>query len=354
MHKNLRLQQALLFAVLFIFTTMNAQQNTLSLNQLNAQQQSIVAIAALTATGNLDSLKKQFHVGLDAGLTINEIKEVLVQLYAYCGFPRSLNGINTFRFALEERKGKGINDPVGKEVSADPATGDKYEQGRKVLEALTKTTQPKPAPGFGEFSPRIDAFLKEHLFADVFGADVLTYQQRELATIAALAAMTGVEPQLQSHIVMGKNTGITESQLLEVTDLIEKFINRTQANTLRTLLSKSSIPVVEPEMMVRISEIEIVPAYLEEYNAILKDEAAASVKIEPGVIAIFPMYQKDSPTQVRIIEMYANKAAYQSHLKTPHFQHYKTTTLKMVKSLKLVDMVTLDKETMLGIFKKLK
>ncbi|NPE47844.1 antibiotic biosynthesis monooxygenase [Sphingobacterium sp. arapr2] len=107
-------------------------------------------------------------------------------------------------------------------------------------------------------------------------------------------------------------------------------------------------------MMVRISEIEIQPEYLEEYKAILKEESAASVEVEPGVIAIFPMYQKEHPTQVRIIEIYANKAAYQSHLQTPHFQHYKTTTLDMVKSLKLVDMNGIDQETMLNIFSKLK
>jgi quinol monooxygenase YgiN len=106
--------------------------------------------------------------------------------------------------------------------------------------------------------------------------------------------------------------------------------------------------------MVRISEIEIVPEYLKEYNTILKEEAAASVKVEPGVIAIFPMYQQQNPNQVRIVEIYANKAAYQSHIKTPHFRHYKTVTIKMVRSLKLVDMETLDKETMLQIFEKLK
>ena len=223
-----------------------------------------------------------------------------------------------------------------------------------MLETLTKTPQSKPAPGFGEFAPRIDAFLKEHLFADVFDSDVLTYQQRELVTISALAAMPGVESQLQSHITIGKNTGITDTQLVEITDLIEKLVSRTQANTLRKLISKPILPVIEPGMMVRISEIEILPAYLEEYNAILKEEAAASVKKEPGVIAIFPMSQKENPTQIRIIEMYASKAAYQSHLKTPHFQHYKTTTLKMVKSLKLVDMESLDKESHVGNIQKIK
>jgi alkylhydroperoxidase/carboxymuconolactone decarboxylase family protein YurZ/quinol monooxygenase YgiN len=333
---------------------MNAQDHTLPNNQLTAQQKSVVSIAALTAFGNLDSLKNHLHAGLDAGLSINEIKEVLVQLYAYCGFPRSLNGINTFRSVMEERKENGINDAVGKEVIPHSNSGDTYEQGRRVLEILTKTKQPKPAPGFGEFTPRIDAFLKEHLFGDIFQSDVLTYQQREFVTIAALASMAGVEPQLQSHIAMGKNTGISEAQLMQTADLIEKLINRTQANTFRKLLSKPELPVIEEGMMVRISEIEIVPAFLKEYNTILKEEAAASVKIEPGVIAIFPMYQNDHPTQVRIIEIYANRAAYQSHLKTPHFQHYKTTTLKMVKSLKLVDMQTLDKETMPEIFRKLK
>jgi quinol monooxygenase YgiN len=166
--------------------------------------------------------------------------------------------------------------------------------------------------------------------------------------------MTGVEPQLQAHIALGKNTGLTESQLVQASDVIEKYINKTQANILRRLLSKPTVPVIEPGMMVRIAEIEIVPGYLEKYKSILKQEAAASLKIEPGVIAIFPMYQKEDSTQVRIIEVYANKEAYQSHLQTPHFQHYKTATQKMVKSLKLTEMESIDAATMQEIFKKLK
>ncbi|HXR84425.1 MAG TPA: carboxymuconolactone decarboxylase family protein [Hanamia sp.] len=333
---------------------MNAQNNTINSESLNAQQQSLVKISALTSVGNLERLKAELNAGLDAGLTINEIKEVLVQLYAYSGFPRSLNGISTFMNVLEERKAKGISDKEGKEFAAGNETGDKYEQGRKVLETLTKTPQTKPAPGFGVFAPRIDAFLKEHLFADIFESDVLTYQQREMITIAALTAMTGATPQLQAHLAMGKNTGITEGQLLQIADLIEQEISITQANILRKLLSKPTVAIPEPDMIVRISEIEIVPEYREEYNAILKEEEVASVKKEPGVIAIFPMYEKENPNQIRIVEIYANNAAYHSHLKTPHFQHYKTNTLKMVKSLKLVDMESLDEETMLEIFKKLK
>jgi quinol monooxygenase YgiN len=120
------------------------------------------------------------------------------------------------------------------------------------------------------------------------------------------------------------------------------------------LMSYDAVSAQQKERLVRISETEIVPEYLDEYKAILKEESAASVKLEPGVIAIFPMFEKEHPTQVRILEIYASREAYESHLKTPHFQKYKTTTLKMVKALKLVDMEAIDAETMTGIFKKMK
>jgi 4-carboxymuconolactone decarboxylase len=234
---------ALVISLLGFPSNVNAQtnrkaQSNLNNNQsLNAREQSVVTISALTATGDLENLRKALNAGLDSGLTINEIKEVLVQMYAYCGFPRSLNGINAFMAVLEERKKRGVTDAEGK--TATPITeGDKYERGRKTIETLTGQPQSKPAKGFGEFSPQIDRFLKEHLFADIFDSDVLNFQQREIATISALAAMPGVESQLESHLLMGMNTGLTESQLRQVFDLIEKNINKQQAETARKSLAK--------------------------------------------------------------------------------------------------------------------
>jgi quinol monooxygenase YgiN len=107
-------------------------------------------------------------------------------------------------------------------------------------------------------------------------------------------------------------------------------------------------------MMVRMSEIQIDPARLDEYNAILKEESEASVRLEPGVISIFPMYQREHPTEVRILEIYASRTDYQSHIQSPHFQTYKTKTLAMIKSLKLIDMETLDPATMPTIFGKMR
>ncbi|WP_228520309.1 antibiotic biosynthesis monooxygenase [Flavobacterium sp. CSZ] len=118
-------------------------------------------------------------------------------------------------------------------------------------------------------------------------------------------------------------------------------------------LTFNDMSAQKKEMMVRISEIEIHPEYLSEYKAILKEESSASVKLEPGVLAIFPMYQKNDSTQIRILEIYNDNDAYQSHLKTPHFQKYKISTIKMVKSLKLLDMNTIDSESMEMLFKKM-
>lgn len=205
---------------------------------LTAEQQSIVAVSALTAKGDLAKLNTAFNRGLDAGLTINESKEVLVHLYAYCGFPRSLNGINTLMAVIEDRKKKGIKDEVGADATPIKEDGNKYERGRRNLETLTGRKEVGPKTGFAAFSPEIDRFLKEHLFADIFERDVLSFKDREIATISALAAMPGVEPQLESHLSMGMNTGLTQGQLLQVFDLIEENISRQQAETARRSLAK--------------------------------------------------------------------------------------------------------------------
>jgi quinol monooxygenase YgiN len=116
------------------------------------------------------------------------------------------------------------------------------------------------------------------------------------------------------------------------------------------LFSVSLAHAQERQMMVRISEIKVHAEHLGQYKSILKEEAEASVRLEPGVIAIFPMYQRESETEFRILEMYADRQAYESHLKTPHFQKYKST-IHMVK-LELVDMQMLDAATIM--FKKMK
>lgn len=185
-------------------------------NLLGDKNAAIVKIAALTANGKTDELKDALNGGLDAGLTVNEAKEILVHLYAYTGFPRSLNGLAALMEVLKEREQQGVNDPQGETVDRELPLEGKYERGRETLEKLSGVPQPKPAKGYGEFAPRIDQFLKEHLFADLFDNPVLDHKTRELVTISALASLSGVEAQLNGHLALGKNTGWTDAQLADI------------------------------------------------------------------------------------------------------------------------------------------
>ena len=106
-------------------------------------------------------------------------------------------------------------------------------------------------------------------------------------------------------------------------------------------------------MIVRIAEIQVDPANLEEYLERARTIGAESVSEEPGVIAIFPMQDKRNPGKIRILEIYEDEAAYQAHMQTPHFLTYKISTLSMAEKLDLVDMNPLDEAAMPLIFKKL-
>ncbi|HJW30117.1 MAG TPA: carboxymuconolactone decarboxylase family protein [Saprospiraceae bacterium] len=202
---------------------------------LSAIQQSIIPIAAFTAKGDMKKLKMALNEGLDAGLTINEIKEILVQMYAYCGFPRSLNGINTFIDVLEEREQNGIKDKLGKEPSPMPANRSNIEFGTEIQTRLIGA----PATGrYITFTPAIDAFLKGHLFRDIFGRDNLGFQNREIATISALANIEGVNPQLQAHITIGFNTGLTVAQMRSLISVLEVKVGKKEADNAYEILGK--------------------------------------------------------------------------------------------------------------------
>jgi alkylhydroperoxidase/carboxymuconolactone decarboxylase family protein YurZ len=204
-----------------------AQTGTNESQTLNEKQQAIVYISSATATGDLENLKIAINEGLNADLTINEIKEVLVHLYAYVGFPRSIRGLNTFMEVLEERRARNIHDEVGAEASPINDERSKYERGVETLYELTGRNWGRPESGYGAFAPAIDQFLKEHLFADLFERDVLTYQERELVTISALSSIQGVEPMLQSHIRIGISLGLTDSQIEQINTIIAEKTDLT-------------------------------------------------------------------------------------------------------------------------------
>lgn len=228
----------LLIALVGMMGSVQAQQEMTTENGLSPKEQSIVSISALTARGDLEKLKPVLNTGLEAGLTVNEIKEALVHSYAYCGFPRSIRGLQTFMQVLDERKAKGINDNTGKDASAIDQTGSKYERGKKILGELTKTPQPEALTGYSAFAPVIDTFLKEHLFADIFERDVLTYAQRELVTVSVITAIGNAEPMLRSHLAICLNVGLTPEQLQQFVTVIKSTIGKKEAKTAQKVLDE--------------------------------------------------------------------------------------------------------------------
>lgn len=226
---------AIIFAMIFIIAVI-AEAQPMDKNQaLNSKQQGIIPIAAFTAEGDLEKLKVSLNEGLDAGLTVNEIKEILVQLYAYTGFPRSLNGIGTFMAVMEERQKKGIKDEVGREASPYSVNKSSVEIGTDIQTRLVG----KPVSGpIYTFAPAIDHFLKGHLFGDIFGRDNLDFQSREIATISALASMDGVTPQLQAHFNVGLNTGLTEAQMKSLITVIRTKVGKKEGENASEVFGK--------------------------------------------------------------------------------------------------------------------
>lgn len=172
-------------------------------------------------------------------MTVNEVKEVLVHTYAYCGFPRSLRGLQTLVTVLDEREAKGITDNRGREASPITDARGKYERGRDILAKISGVPADAPKADYAVLAPEIEVFLKEHLFADLFERDVLTYVERELATVAVIAALgKGVEPMLRGHMGIAMNVGVTPDQLYNLLALIEKNVGRGEADGGRQVLNE--------------------------------------------------------------------------------------------------------------------
>ncbi len=205
---------------------------------LNKKQESMIAIAAFAGKGDLVQLKTVLNTGLETGLTVNQIKEVLVQVYAYAGFPRSLQALQTFMTVLDKRKSEGITDKIGPDASPIKDKRTKYESGKATLEKLTGVSENGPKTGYAAFAPVIEAFLKEHLFADIFDRDVLTYTERELVTVSILASIGGVEPMLRSHLKICLHIGLTPVQLHQFTEIIGAKIGRTQGESAQKILAE--------------------------------------------------------------------------------------------------------------------
>ncbi|EKO3933084.1 carboxymuconolactone decarboxylase family protein [Vibrio fluvialis] len=222
---------SLIFAMTSLFSAASAWSSEI----LSAKDRAIIPVAAFTASGESEKLKISLNEALDAGLTINELKEVLVQLYAYAGFPRSLNGLATFMTVLEVRKSQGIQDVLGRESSPLPTDKSSLELGS---ENQTKLIGVEVKGALFDFSPQVDEYLKAHLFGDIFERDVLSWKQRELATIAALANIQGVNSQLAAHFNISMNNDISPAELKAFISVLKTYCGEAISVNARQVLDQ--------------------------------------------------------------------------------------------------------------------
>lgn len=203
---------------------------------LTARQQALVPIAAFAASGDIARLNAALEQGLDAGLTISDAREVLVQLYAYAGFPRSLNALGELMTLVEARKQRGIQDASGHAPSKSIPKGD-------ALLAAGTANQTRLAGGpvkgpLFDFAPAADEYLKTHLFGDIFERNNLDWQSREVATVSMLSMLPGAEAQLLSHVRISMNIGISPAQLRQLTDVLASRVDAEAARRMREALAQ--------------------------------------------------------------------------------------------------------------------
>jgi len=229
-------RRSVLAAGIALVSTIESQGALADNPPLSRKQQAIAPIGAAMAVGDMPRLATALHEGLDAGLTVSDAKEILVQLYAYTGFPRSLNALGELMKVLDARRQRGVQDAPGCNPGPVPT-------GKELLAAGTANqTRLSGAPVRGalfEFAPAIDEYLKTHLFGDIFGRDNLDWQSRELATVGALSALSGVESQLRSHVRISMNVGLTAEQLRGAADVLAQRGQGDAARRVQAALEKA-------------------------------------------------------------------------------------------------------------------
>ena len=218
----------IILAALFVVALQTKGQNM----ALTTKQQALVAIAANEAKGNIEELKAALNEGLEQGLTVSEAKEALSQLYAYTGFPRSLNALGALQQVIKERTKAGLRLEEGREADPLPKEYNALSQGTEVQTQLCGGQ-----PFTYTFAPQTDYYLKAHLFGDIFARNNLTFADREVVTVSAISALPGCEQQLQAHVSGARNMGVSDEALKEMPALLEAKVGAAEAERLRGALA---------------------------------------------------------------------------------------------------------------------
>jgi len=302
--------------------------------KLTMKQREMITCITLATMQTLPQLKAHAGAALNVGVTPEELREVIYLTAPFIGFPKMLNAVATVNDVLKER---GIPLPLEKQGTVTEET--RHVTGKAIQDKLYPGGIASVMKGLPDgMGKDVERFLTDYFFGEIYSRGAIDLQTRELLGYCVLTTLEA-ESQLQSHYHGNINVGNAPETLTAAVIQCLPYIGFPAAiKALRIIKQEYARPVSAGNNLVRLSKITVDAAQLDAYNAFLKEEIEASMRLEPGVLTLYATAEKDNPNKMTILEIYADRAAYESHLKTPHFQKYKQGTLSMVKELELVDV----------------
>lgn len=301
---------------------------------LSLKQREMITCVTLATMQTLPQLKAHAGAALNVGVTPLELREAMYLTAPFIGFPKMLNAVSTVNEVFKERS---ISLPLENQTTV--TEDNRHEQGAAIQDKLYHGGISGVLSGIpGNLDEDVSRFLTDYFFGEIYTRGTLDIPTKELLGYCILTTLEA-ESQLQSHfhgnIKAGNSPQTVASAVIQTLPYIGfpaaiKALRIIKQEMERTDSSRE-------ENVVRLSKITVDADRLDEYNAYLKEEIEASMRLEPGVLTLYAVAEKDVPNRITILEIYANRTAYESHLKTPHFQKYKQGTIEMVEDLVLTD-----------------
>lgn len=286
---------------------------------LTLKQREMITCITLATMQTLPQLKAHAGAALNVGVTSEELREVMYLTAPFIGFPKMLNAVATVNEVFKER---GISLPLEKQGTVTEET--RHATGKAIQDKLYPGGIASVMEGLpNEMGRNVAQFLTDYFFGEIYSRGAIDLQIRELLGYCVLATLEA-ESQLRSHYHGNINVGNTPETLTAAVIQCLPYIGFPAAiKALRIIKEEYTKPVSAENNLVRLSKITVDPTRLDAYNAFLKEEIEASMRSEPGVLTLYATAEKEMPYKITILEIYADRAAYESHLKTPHFQKYK-------------------------------
>lgn len=307
-----------------------------AVGELDYRTRELITCTTLAVMQTLPQLKAHAGAALNVGVTPVELREAVYQCAPFIGFPKTLNAIGIINEVFKER---GIALPLEAQGTVTEETrGERGEYIRQQLYGDGISRQMAGIPGgMGE---NVVRFLTEYGFGDIYSRSGLDLKVRELLVYCILTTL-GVDDQLRSCAEGNLKLGNSKETLAASVIQCLPYIGFPPAIKALEVLQAAGLPAADNTNKVRLSRITVWPERLEEYLIFLKEEIEASMQLEPGVLTLYAVAEKERPNEMTILEIYADEAAYRSHIQTPHFKKYKQGTLDMVQSLELIDVTPL-------------